>query len=295
MRFLLLILFLNITFSYQIIQNLTPDYYKTHCCYTEYCFITLDNTEIRLSKNDCLYIPNPKQYEKLTFSSIKRSYEILFSQQDCQINETINREEFFYLITISCKKPHYINITKELNIFQKPPKPTTFLTKKIPITQEEQLFFITIDNKLVKAITIPKKATLKTNIQKTEDGFILTIITNKPLTCNLQPSVGYTLSFSQIYVQQRAQISLEKSQTSSIQQKQPAVKIECLDEHNFKYTNTITYFQKTEKENPSQQLFNFLKDYWLFFILLILVYYLYGAITLYKEKNKKAKEELEKE
>jgi len=309
---LLLLLLTTTTFinGFQILQNssqtLQEDNYKIHCCYSDFCLINLDNNKIRITQNDCLILDSNDfiKYQKLTFFSMNRQYEVSFNSLDCQINKTIDYEAFKELIKVSCKKPHFIEILEQpknlLTQFNTNENDlTTDRIKEIKIKDKEQTFFIYIDNSLVKIITTPKKAMLSAKIEKTKDAYIVKITTNKPLHCSIKPNTGYTLPMNEFDIQQYLEFSLEpiQIQNSEIKPaKQPTIYLKCQDKDGFNYIFSKTYYTKEpNEETPSTKFLNWLKSYWAILIAGVIIYFIYSSYRTYKVMNATAKEQLEKE
>jgi len=308
---LLLLLLTTTTFinAFQILQNnsntIQEDNYKIHCCYSDFCLINLDSNKIRISKNDCLILSNKDflNFKKLTFFSEKKQYEVSFNSLDCQINKTIDYENFKEIIKVSCEKPHFIEILEQpKNLFEIINKNEQQLTqnyiKTTPIKDKEQYYYIYIDNKLIKTIQIPRKATISAKIEKTKNAYLVKITTTKPLHCKIKPNRGYTLPMNEFDIQQYLEFSLEPIQIEdkSIKPaKQPNIYLECEDKDSFHYIFSKVYYTKEKKEEtPSTKLLEWIKSYWLWLIVAIISYFAYSSYRTYKIMNANAKEQLEK-
>jgi len=306
----LLLLFINITTAFQILPNssnkLQPDNYKIHCCYSNICLLSLENDNqkipIRLQKNDCLVLSNEDLsiYNKLIFTSIKRSYIVDLTKNDCSIKENIDKDNYNYIVKVQCKKPHFITITEKLQFvtITNESKPKTALVKLIPLSENQQYYYVYIDNYLKKTIVIPARLKLFISVSKTKNGFKIKLKSNKNAKCEFEVPPNYVIyptSLNLIANNYYEIIAEAKKNTEDTIQKFQQFEFiaKCSDNQNLDYTFTKTYYQPYKK-TASKKLIEFLTNYWLFIVLIVVIWFVSGYYVTYKRLNESAKEKLEK-
>jgi len=304
-KFSLFLLFsLSIGLGYRIIQyntNLIVDNYFTHCCFSDFCKLTLQsyntNVNIRLSNNQCLILDKNDtiRFNSLRFFSEKQSYEVMFRLLDCSIdvNETV--------LTIRCNKEHRILVSNQLltdkeQCYDKS-KYTNYYTTVLNCGSNSCIYYVYLDCFIIKSVLL-YKVNVYTSVSDKKEYIYVNFRANTDLRkCCLQ----FNNKYFEIVSNSNCIENIEKDKKYSFVLKRVngtnsifSGILQCEDKKGNKYSFSVV--EKYEhKETFNEKLLAFIMDKGLLILIAIAGYLLWKEWEKHREKLKSAKQQLEEQ